>query len=146
MTRDEGLQRYEKIADFLENADSFHGVFPHWWNGETGKVKSFSARDDGGDLVETAFLMQGLLCVRQYFADGNDREQALAARLDSLWKKVEWDWHTTGGEDVLYWHWSPTPEWEMNFPLERSEEHTSELQSIMRISSALFCLNKKTTN
>src|SRR3546814_2769317 len=29
--------------------------------------------------------------------------------------------------------------------LERSEEHTSELQSLMRISYAVFCLNKKTT-
>src|SRR3546814_3372071 len=28
---------------------------------------------------------------------------------------------------------------------ERSEEHTSELQSLMRISYAVFCLNKKTT-
>src|SRR3546814_2324813 len=27
----------------------------------------------------------------------------------------------------------------------RSEEHTSELQSLMRISYAVFCLNKKTT-
>src|SRR3546814_8211793 len=29
--------------------------------------------------------------------------------------------------------------------LDRSEEHTSELQSLMRISYAVFCLNKKTT-
>src|SRR3546814_1326183 len=28
--------------------------------------------------------------------------------------------------------------------MERSEEHTSELQSLMRISYAVFCLNKKT--
>src|SRR3546814_5831780 len=30
--------------------------------------------------------------------------------------------------------------------LVRSEEHTSELQSLMRISYAVFCLKKKTTN
>src|SRR3546814_8100155 len=30
--------------------------------------------------------------------------------------------------------------------LERSEEHTSELQSLMRISYAVFCLKKKKTN
>ncbi|QEC52408.1 hypothetical protein EDD80_11046 [Anseongella ginsenosidimutans] len=122
ISREEGLRRFEKIAGFLENADSFHGVFPHWWNGETGKVKSFSSKDDGGDLVETAFLMQGLLCVRQYFADGNEEEKALADRMDRLWKNVEWDWHTKGGEDVLYWHWSPSHGWEMNFPIEGYNE------------------------
>lgn len=122
ISREEGLRRFEKIADFLEKADRFHGVFPHWWNGETGKVKSFSAKDDGGDLVETAFLMQGLLCVRQYFADGSEEEKALAARMDRLWKDVEWDWHTQGGKDVLYWHWSPTHGWEMDFPIEGYNE------------------------
>src|SRR3546814_6852708 len=34
------------------------------------------------------------------------------------------------------------PYWLMNF--ERSEEHTSELQSLMRISYAVFCLKKTT--
>src|SRR3546814_4842054 len=33
----------------------------------------------------------------------------------------------------------------MNF-VRRSEEHTSELQSLMRISYAVFCLKKKNTN
>src|SRR3546814_1831848 len=31
-------------------------------------------------------------------------------------------------------------------PADRSEEHTSELQSLMRISYAVFCLKKKNTN
>src|SRR3546814_18816405 len=31
-------------------------------------------------------------------------------------------------------------------PLGRSEEHTSELQSLMRISYAVFCLKKKKSN
>ncbi|WP_421869187.1 glucoamylase family protein [Marinoscillum sp.] len=117
ITRSEAVERFETILTFLENADRFHGVYPHWWYGDTGKVKPFSKKDDGGDLVETAFLMQGLLAVRQYFQDGTDREQAIADRIDAIWKDVEWDWHTKDGEDVLYWHWSPNYGWDMNFPV-----------------------------
>ncbi|WP_394355063.1 glucoamylase family protein [Aquiflexum lacus] len=115
ITREQGLERLEKIVNFLENADSFHGVWPHWWNGETGEVKPFSKKDDGGDLVETSFMVTGLLTVRQYFRDGNESEQALAERIDKLWRAVEFDWHTKGGEDILYWHWSPNHGWDMNF-------------------------------
>lgn len=117
ITREEAVQRYKKILDFLETADRFHGVWPHWWHGETGKAKPFSKKDNGGDLVETAFLVQGLLTVRQYFKDGNEEEKDIAARIDKLWKEVEWDWHTKGGENVLYWHWSPNYGWEMDFPV-----------------------------
>ena len=85
-----------KLVNWLEKADRFHGVWPHWLNGETGKVKPFSPDDDGGDLVETSYLLQGLLCVRQYFKDGNDEEKALAAKIDKLWKEVEFDWHRNG--------------------------------------------------
>src|SRR3546814_5899361 len=37
-------------------------------------------------------------------------------------------------------------ETEQLIPAERSEEHTSELQSLMRISYAVFCLKKKKNN
>ena len=40
ISREEGLQRLEKIVHFLETADRFHGAWPHWWNGETGKSKT----------------------------------------------------------------------------------------------------------
>ena len=121
ITREEGVERLHKIADFLAKADRFHGVWPHWMNGPKGKVKPFGQKDDGGDLVESAFLMQGLLCVRQYFADGSENEKALAAKIDKLWREMEWSWYLNG-KDVLYWHWSPNYAWEMNFPLEGYNE------------------------
>ena len=114
VTREEGRKHLEKIVHFLETADRFHGAWPHWWYGETGKVKPFSKKDNGGDLVETSFMIQGLLCVRQYFQNGNSEEKALAARADKLWKEVEFDWYRNG-KNVLYWHWSPSYGWEMNF-------------------------------
>lgn len=117
ITREQAVQRYNKILNFLETADRFHGVYPHWWYGDTGSVKPFSQKDDGGDLVETAFLMQGLLAVREYFKGGNAEEKEIAARIDKIWREVEWNWHTKGGEDVLYWHWSPNFGWQMNFPV-----------------------------
>ncbi|HET8859554.1 glucoamylase family protein [Marivirga sp.] len=115
--REESIERFEKVLDFLENADRFHGAFPHWLNGETGKVKAFSAKDDGGDLVETAFLIQGLLTVRQFLDSSNADEKDLAERITKIWEEVEWDWYTKGGENVLYWHWSPNHGWDMNFPV-----------------------------
>ena len=114
ITKQQGVERFEKILNFLEMADRFHGAYPHWWNGETRKVKPFSKKDDGGDLVETSYLMQGLLCARQYFKDGNEREKNIAARIDKLWREVEYDWFRNG-KNVLYWHWSPGYGWEMNF-------------------------------
>jgi hypothetical protein len=116
VTKNEGREHLEKIVHFLETADRFHGAWPHWLNGETGKVVPFGKKDNGGDLVETSFMIQGLLCVRQYFQNGNAAEKALAARVDKLWKEVEFDWYRNG-KNVLYWHWSPTYAWEMNFPV-----------------------------
>src|SRR5688500_18775986 len=115
ITRQEGFDRLNRLVHWLSKADRFHGAWPHWMNGETGKVKPFSPRDDGGDLVETAFLAQGLLCVREYFRNGNQEEKNLAAKIDALWRGIEWDWYRRGGQNVLYWHWSPKHEWAMNF-------------------------------
>src|SRR3546814_6579994 len=41
--------------------------------------------------------------------------------------------------------WPRTPELRKRHSARRSEEHTSELQSLMRISYAVFCLKKKKT-
>jgi hypothetical protein len=117
ITRVQGLGRFEKILSFLEKADRFHGAWPHWLNDETAKVKPFGSDDDGGDLVETCYLLQGLLCVRQYFMAGNDEEKKLSARIDALWRHVDFSWYRNGDQNVLFWHWSPTNGWKMNFPV-----------------------------
>lgn len=122
VTREEAVGRLSTALTFLENADRFHGAWSHWINGQTGQVVPFGAPDNGGDLVETAFMCQALICVREYFKEGSEEEQALAAKADVLWKGVEWDWYTRGGQNALWWHWSPDNEWVMNFKLEGYNE------------------------
>lgn len=106
ITRNKGVERINKIINFLDKADRFHGAWPHWIDGLTGHVIPFSSTDDGGDIVETAYLCQGLICVKEYLKNGSPSEKAIADKAKSLWQSVEWNWYTQG-QNVLYWHWSP---------------------------------------
>jgi len=115
ISRDSAARRLLKMVVFLAKADSYHGVFPHWLNGSTGKTIPFSRKDDGADLVESSYLFQGLLTARQYFNQENRIESELRNRINWMWNDVEWDWFTRGGQEVLYWHWSPNNDWAMNF-------------------------------
>lgn len=118
ITREQGLQRLLKITDFLLNkADRFHGAFPHWLHGSTGKTIPFSQKDNGGDIVETSFLIAGLLCASGYFDASLPEETRLRQQIKSIWEDVEWNWYTKGGSNVMFWHWSPNYQWEMNHQL-----------------------------
>jgi hypothetical protein len=112
VARADALARLERMITILEGAERHHGAFPHFLHGKDGKTIPFSEKDDGGDLVETSFLMMGLLTARQYFA----AEKNLASRITALWEGVEWNWYRKG-ENVLYWHWSPKFGWAMNLPI-----------------------------
>lgn len=114
--RDTAAKFLLKMTKFLVKAPCYHGVFPHWMDGATGKTIPFSRKDDGGDLVETSYLMQGLLCARQYFNADNPVERGFRQRVTWMWNEIEWNWYTQG-QDVLYWHWSPNNGWAMNFPV-----------------------------
>lgn len=109
VTRADALFRLEHMLGVLEQAERHHGAYPHFLHGRTGKTIAFGPKDDGGDLVETALLMMGLLAARQYFLE----EAAIAARITALFDAVEWDFYRRG-ENVLYWHWSPNHGWAMN--------------------------------
>jgi hypothetical protein len=102
ITRTAGLQRMQTIVSFLKNtAQNFHGAFPHWLNGATGTAIPFSMNDNGADLVETSYLMAGLLTARQYFNGADAAETALRDDINSLWNKVEWDWFRSNNQNVL---------------------------------------------
>lgn len=118
ISRAEGRARMQKIVGFLKNnAQRFHGAFPHWLNGATGAVIPFSTKDNGADLVETSYLMQGLLTARQYFNGTDATETTLRNDINTLWNEVEWSWFRRSGENLLYWHWSPNYSWDMNLPI-----------------------------
>lgn len=117
ISRSEGINRFSTILNFLKNADRFHGAWGHWYNGSTGKLIPFSTNDNGGDLVETAFLVQGLITLRQYLNANDETEKNLINQINDLINGVEWSWYTKGGENVLYWHWSPTVGWAINMQI-----------------------------
>ena len=118
ITRAQGLERMQKIVGFLKNtAVKVKGAFPHWLNGATGAIVPFSSFDDGADLVETSFLMMGLLAARQYFNDAGAAETTLRNDINTLYQNVDWDWFRQGGQQVLYWHYSNTNGWAINLPI-----------------------------
>ncbi len=119
ISRQQGFERLQKIVNFLHqpSTEKFHGAFPHWLNGNTGKAIAFSTKDNGGDLVETAFLIQGLLTVKQYFANGSTAEKAMCDTIQKIWQNVDWNWYRKDNQNKLYWHWSPNYNWDMNMPV-----------------------------
>lgn len=119
ITREESVSRFVQIVNFLEKAETFHGSFPHFMDGPTGKAVPFFGRmDNGADLVETSFLIQGLLAARQYFSGNNPFEQQIREKITAIWEKVEWDWFMQySGSKFLYWHWSPDQGWVINHNL-----------------------------
>jgi hypothetical protein len=119
ITRTQGIARLNKIVSFLEKAPRYHGAWSHFMDDATGaSLPVFSMFDDGGDLVETAFLMEGLLTVRQYLNQSSVQEKVLYDRISHLWETVEWDWYRqTPQSDALYWHWSPQWSWHINHRL-----------------------------
>jgi len=122
ITRDEGARQLLKLTRFLrDRVPRYHGAWAHWVNGDTGKTLDFGDIDNGGDIVETAFLVQGLLTARQAFAGTDAVESELRAIITKLWEEVEWDWYARGGDQV-YWHWSPTHEWGKNHQVRGGNE------------------------
>lgn len=119
ITRNQGLDRIRQLVSFLKNSCTrYHGAFAHWINGSTGATVPFSSQDDGGDLVETSYLMEGLLCARQYFNHTLDStETGLRQDIDSLWDGVDWNWYRQNGQNTLFWHWSPDFGWSTNMQI-----------------------------
>jgi len=142
ITRTQAIERLQTIVSFLDKqCTKYHGAFAHWVNGRTGVTQPFSAYDDGGDLVETALLMQGLLAARQYFNSADDAELRLNEDITKLWKAVDWTWYQKNSENVLYWHWSPKHEWRMNMKI--IGWHEALIVYVLAASSPTHSIPKK---
>jgi hypothetical protein len=140
ITRSEGISRFSTMIDFLHQADRFHGAWSHWLNGTTGEAIPFSPDDDGGDLVETSYLVMGMLTLRQYLDGNNPTESLLIDKINELWESVEWDWYTRD-ENSLTWHWSPNAGWKINMKIRGWNE--ALITYILAASSPTFGISKE---
>ena len=100
---EQGAERILEDCSFLsdKNNDSYHGMWAHWMNGKTGKTIPFSRKDDGADIVESAFMFEGLLAAHQYFIKDNPTENRIRGMINNLWRQAEWNFFTQGQDDVL---------------------------------------------
>ncbi|MDP9076250.1 MAG: Ig-like domain-containing protein [Bacteroidota bacterium] len=141
ISRADGLTRVQKMVSFLKDkAQAFHGAFPHWMNGATGAVIPFSTQDDGADIVETSYLMQGLLTARQYFSGAGADETKLRTDINTIWNNVEWDWFRQNNQNTLFWHWSPNYGWSTNMQVNGWDE--ALITYVMAASSTTHPITK----
>lgn len=119
VSRDAAVERLLRAVRFLARADRFHGIWPHFLDGNAGRaIAYFGKYDNGGDLVETAFLVQGPLAVRQHFDRDTPAERGIRETITRLWHEAEWDWYRRDPDsEVLYWHWSPNHGFHISHPL-----------------------------
>lgn len=140
INRQQGLTRIQTIVDFLKNtAPNFHGAFSHWMNGSTGAVVPFGQKDDGADIVETSYMMMGLLCARQYFNTSDPAEVSLRNDIDTLYSNIDWNFFTQG-KKVLYWNWSPNYGFAVNVPVQGWNE--TLITYVMAASSPTHAITK----
>jgi hypothetical protein len=117
VSRTAAAERISRMLDLLTRATCYHGVFPHFMNGRSGATIPFMRKDDGADLVETSFLIMGLICAREYFSEDAPFEEKIRGQANYIWQDVEWDWFTRGGREVLSWHWSPNNGWALDLDI-----------------------------
>lgn len=117
ITRQDGLDRANRMLRSLDRVKRFHGAFPHFVHTSGGKTIPFAKYDDGGDLVETALLVQALICAREFFDGQTFGEIDLRRSVTDIVETVEWDWFTRGKPGPLFWHWSPRYGWAKNLPI-----------------------------
>jgi hypothetical protein len=121
ISRSDAVEQLTRMVQFLDTCDRYQGAWSHWYYGSTGQTRPFSLKDNGGDIVETAFLMQGLLTAREYFTAHTPEEEYLRETITRLWHEVDWQWYTNG-QDQLFWHWSTDFGWEMNHAIKGFNE------------------------
>lgn len=140
ITRQQGLTKIQTIVNFLKNtAPNFHGALSHWMNGTTGAVVPFGQNDNGADIVETSYMMMGLLCVRQFFNGADAAETTLRNDINALYNRIDWNFFTQG-KKVLYWNWSPNYGFAVNVPVQGWNE--TLITYVMAASSPTHAITK----
>lgn len=102
INREEAARQIVKITRFLKRADRFAGAWAHWYKPD-GRMVPFGSQMQAGEIVETAFMMGGLLTASEYFTGGSDDEKEIRKATEEFWNSIEWNHFVKDG--MLYWIW-----------------------------------------
>jgi hypothetical protein len=108
VTREQGVALALKMLRFLDQkTETQAGAFAHWMDGTTGAARKFGSNGTAADLVETSFLIQGAILLREYFNGSSAEEREIGAIATRLAAEVQWPQfmvdQPTG--PVMMWHW-----------------------------------------
>lgn len=138
--KEEIKDRILKILEFLENCERHHGAWSHWYNADTYETQPFSADDDGGDIVETSFVAQALIALKNYFSEPDAKSVQIRETADRLWRGINWDWYRNG-QNVLFWHWSPNFNFQKNMKVTGWNECL--VTYVMAAASPIYPISKE---
>jgi len=80
----------------------------------TGATIPFGSKDDGGDIVETSYLMAGVALRPSVFQQQHRRGEMNSAIRSTNMERRRLDLVPAGGQQTLYWNWSPNYAWAIN--------------------------------
>ena len=97
-----GAEHIAKMTRFLKKATRFEGAWSHWYY-TNGAPYPFGNQVAAGEIVETAFMMGGLLTACEYFTGNSDAEKEIRENTQYFWETINWKKFIKG--DKLYWIW-----------------------------------------
>lgn len=103
ISREQSASQVLKMVNFLGKAERFKGVWSHWYNPD-GTSHAFGDQVKTGDLIETSFMMAGLLVAGEYFSGNNADEKVIRDSVESFWNTIDWKFYTNN-QNVLKWLW-----------------------------------------
>jgi hypothetical protein len=101
ITREQSTTQMQKIVRFLGKAERFKGAWSHWYNPD-GTAHPFGDQEKTGDLIETAFMMAGLLAAGEYYTGTSAVEKEIRDSVASFWKTIDWRFYA-GTDNALNW-------------------------------------------
>lgn len=99
----QAAERTLKIVRFLGKAERFKGMWSHWYNPD-GTAHPFGNQVETGDVVESSFMMAGLLTASEYFSSNSPIETEIRDSVASFWKSMDWNFYARSGK-ALQWLW-----------------------------------------
>ncbi|MDO5113421.1 MAG: glucoamylase family protein [Planctomycetia bacterium] len=100
--REDAAKHIVKMTRFLRSVPRFEGAWAHWYSPE-GDCVRFGNQTAAGEIVETAFLMAGLLVAAEYFDGENSLEKEIRETVSFFWETIHWRHYVHQGK--LYWIW-----------------------------------------